>query len=97
MPPGQGFVLGDLKNKDTDETVDNGYQLAELVKAACYFRTSSNGVVTTPRIIRSPVGLPNCSSAGNCSVWESRYREFEQSTAPVVAKGGLIQDRTGNI
>lgn len=83
VPPGQGFVLGDLKNKDTDEFVEYGYQLAELVKAACYFNTSKAGVITSPRVIGGTQPLADCMSTANCQRWHNLYDAFENSTSAV--------------
>lgn len=86
VPPGLGFVLGDLVKADTNERIEYGYQLAELLKAACYFKTSVKGEVTSPRNIGEPEPLADCMSAGNCEAWrgqswEELYKEFEDSTA----------------
>ncbi|MEO9649390.1 MAG: hypothetical protein ABJ360_03535 [Roseobacter sp.] len=96
VPPGQGFVLGDLINKDTEERIEHGYQLAELVKVACYFRTSADGVITSPRNIVSVSSLADCSSSNNCDSWNDLYRDFEESTS-MPAENMITSDRTGEL
>lgn len=96
VPPGQGFVLGDMFNKHTNERIEYGYQVAELVKAACYFRASANGVVTTPRIVQPVGALADCTSAGNCNGWRNLYDRFEQSTS-VPAEAVVASDRLGEL
>lgn len=81
VPEGLGFVLGDLEHRDTEQRIDNGYQLAELTKLACYFKTSSVGEVVAPRQFPNVGALANCSSNANCSVWKSLYTEFENSVS----------------
>lgn len=96
VPAGQGFVLGDMFNKNTNERIEYGYQLAELVKAACYFRVSADGEVTSPRIVAPVAALPDCSNADNCDLWSDLYRTFELSTS-VPADGTVSTDRLGGM
>lgn len=83
VPPSAGFVLGDLEHRDTEQRIDKGYQLAELTKLACYFKTSDAEHVTAPRQFPKLQPLAKCSSAGNCRAWEALYEEFERTqTSP---------------
>ena len=86
VPPSAGFVLEDLVNADTNENVRFGYQIAELTKLSCYFRTSGAGAVDAPRNIVTPRPVANCSSEANCSRWTRLYEEFRESQRlPAVA------------
>ncbi|GAB5447929.1 hypothetical protein [Gymnodinialimonas sp.] len=96
VPPGKGFVLGDMFNKHTNERIEYGYQIAELVKAACYFRTSADGFVTTPRIVQPVGALADCTSEGNCNFWRALFNEFEQSTS-VPSEAVVASDRLGDL
>ena len=82
VPPSAGFVLEDLVNADTNENIRFGYQIAELTKLSCYFRTSGAGAVSAPRSIVTPRPVANCSSATNCSRWTQLYEEFRGSQRP---------------
>ena len=79
VPSSAGFVLEDLVNADTNENIRYGYQIAELTKLSCYFRTSGAGAVNAPRNIVTPRPVANCSSAANCSRWTQLYDEFRES------------------
>ena len=78
VPPEMGFVLEDLINKDTNENIKYGYQIAELVKLACYFRTSADNAIAEPRKIVRVNPLAQCSSNSNCRFWKDLYDEFEE-------------------
>ena len=95
VPPSAGFVLEDLVNADTNENIRFGYQIAELTKLSCYFRTSGAGAVNDSRSIVTPRPVANCSSEANCSDSTQRYEEFRQSQRPPAVVVGEV-DRTAN-
>ena len=82
VPPSAGFVLEDLVNADTNENIRFGYQIAELTKLSCYFRTSEAGAVHASRNIVTPRTAANCSSTDNCRRWTLLYEEFRESQQP---------------
>ena len=96
VPPGLGFVLGDLEHRDTEQRIEYGYQLAELTKLACYFKISDTGEVSAPRQFPQVGTLANCSSSGNCATWERLYTEFENfqsSTTPTIMGASTRRDQ----
>lgn len=79
VPNGAGFVLGDLIRTDTEEQLQHGYQLAELIKLVVYVNTSSKG-----QISESPIVLPvnptaKCSATRTCITLKALFEEFDQS------------------
>ena len=79
VPPSADFVLEDLVNSETNENIRSGYQIAELTKLSCYFRTSEAGAVDIPRNIVTPGSVADCASAANCATWTQLYEEFRES------------------
>ena len=87
VPSALGFSVGDLINKDTDERIEYGGQIAELVTLAVYFRTSENDFVNAPRQIVTAKNISSCSKTIDCIGDSSRgikgfqqyYAEFEAS------------------
>ena len=82
VPASAGFVLEDLVNTETNENIRFGYQIAELTKLSCYFRTSEADALDAPRNIVTPRRVANCSSATNCGKWTQLYEEFRKSQLP---------------
>lgn len=79
VPSGVGFVLGDLVRTDTEEQLQYGYQLAELIKLVIYMNTSTKG-----QISESPILLPvnptaKCSATSTCVALKALFEEFDQS------------------
>lgn len=81
VPNGAGFVLGDLIRQDTEEPLQYGYQLAELIKLVIYMNTSPKGEVDESPIVLPLKSTAKCSTTENCNALKTLYNEFEQSSS----------------
>lgn len=97
VPPGMGFVVGDLIDSDTDQRIEFGGQIADLVTLVVYLRVSErNAVQTQPEQVPMPTVVP-CEQDPGCTYIISRNEEFEESQRNLLAGTPVnILDRTGN-
>ena len=92
-----GFVVGDLTDSDTDQRIEYGGQIADLVTLVVYIRVSErNAVQAQPEQVPMPTVVP-CEEDPACSYIISRNEEFEESQRNLLAGTPVnILDRTGN-
>jgi hypothetical protein len=79
VPPGLGFVVGDLIDSDTDRTIDFGAQIAALVKVGLYVRASAAGAVNAQRRIVQVQPTAQCNAGADCQVFADAFAAMEAS------------------
>lgn len=79
VPPGQGFVVGDLLDSTTGGNIDFGAQIAAKVSIALYAKASATGVVNIPEREISVSEVPPCSSEPACAQVQQVFEFFEQT------------------
>ena len=96
VPPGMGFVAGDLVDADSDQRIEYGGQVASLVQLSVHVRVSRAGAVPVRRReVRLP-RVPPCDEDPGCSqinkLWR-QYQSYERNLLAGTPAGGL--DRAG--
>lgn len=81
VPSGIGYSLGDLVREDTEEALQYGYQIAELIKLAIYMNTSVKDTIVEAPIVLDVQPTTNCGSTAQCAQLAQLYAEFEKSTS----------------
>ena len=82
VPPGLGFVVGDLIDSDTDRTIDFGAQIAALVKVGLYVRASGATAVNVQRRIVQVRPTAQCDAGPECEQFARELAAMEESQAP---------------
>jgi len=97
VPPGLGFVVGDLTDSDTGQRIEFGGQIADLVALVVYVRISDrNAVQAQPEQVPMPTVVP-CEEDPGCSSILQLNEEFEESQRNLLAGTPTnVVDRTGN-
>lgn len=86
VPPGLGFVVGDLIEAATGNRVERGAQLAQLVQLRLYAKASAPGTVQVEARAVRVDPLPDCGIAADCGLFRAAFDEMaatEPASAPV--------------
>jgi hypothetical protein len=97
VPPGLGFVVGDLIDSGTDQKIQFGGQIADLVQLVVYLRVGDrNAVQVQPREVPLPNVVP-CEEHPDCDRDVLRLNEeFEETQRNLLANTPTsILDRRG--
>jgi len=79
VPPGLGFSVGDLIDSSTDQKIEQGGQIANLVQLAAYVRVSEPGAIQVePQKLELPTITP-CEQDPACESVVQQWKEFEES------------------
>lgn len=79
VPPGKGFVVGDLIDQATDEPIKAGAQVARHVRVGLHVLASEVGTVSTaPFVLASPGSPVDCGSSDNCGVFSRAWAEYQR-------------------
>jgi hypothetical protein len=79
VPPGLGFVVGDLIDSQTDQPIQFGGQIADLFQLNVYLRVGPAGAITLPpRELDLPT-VPPCEEHPDCRAISRLWEVFEQS------------------
>jgi hypothetical protein len=85
VPADLPFVVGDLVDSQTSETIDFGWQVAQLIKVGLYVRIGGN----VPGSIPTPVALQpvaNCAEQPGCSLFRQAFNIMEPPPPPPLAE-----------
>jgi hypothetical protein len=86
VPADLPFEVGDLTDSATGETIEWGWQVAQLVKVGVYVRIGGTVEGDPTPVALQPTA--NCAEEG-CGLFRAEYDEFEQSQPqPVAPTGG---------
>jgi hypothetical protein len=82
VPPGMGFVVGDLIDQATDEEIRAGAQVARHVRVGLHVLASEVGAVAqAPTVLAAPDGALDCGSPGACGEFKRAWAEFQRLKA----------------
>jgi hypothetical protein len=79
VPPGMGFVVGDLIDQATDEEIRAGAQVARHVRVGLHVLASEVGAVAkAPTVLAAPGSALDCASPGACGEFNRAWAEFQR-------------------
>ena len=91
------FVVGDLTDSDTDQRIEFGGQIADLVTLVVYIRVSARNVVQAEPVREPMPTVVPCEEDPGCTYIISRNEKFEESQRNLLAGTPVNNlDRIGN-
>ncbi len=79
VPPGLGFVVGDLVDANTGEKITHGGQIASKVTVSLYAKASRAGIITGAPNETSVDRVTPCRDEADCSGVKEVYEVFEET------------------
>jgi hypothetical protein len=82
VPAGLPFVVGDLIDSQTNETINFGWQVAQLVKVGLYVSVGADVPGSSPKAVALR-DAQKCADRPDCSVFSNAFKEMEPPAPPV--------------
>ena len=76
VPPDLPFVVGDLIDSQTNETIDFGWQVAQLIKVGLYVRIGANVQGSSPTAVALQ-NIANCANQPACDSFRNAFNVME--------------------
>jgi hypothetical protein len=76
VPPDLPFVVGDLIDSQTNETIDFGWQVAQLVKVGLYVRIGANVPGSTPKAVPLQ-NIADCANQSDCENFRNAFNAMQ--------------------